>query len=462
MNPLSHFREATWDEALDLAASKLLKIRDSKNGKKALAGFGCAKGSNEEAYLFQKLVRTGFHNNNVDHCTRMCHASSVAALMEAIGTGAVTAPVSEVKNAEVAILIGCRPTQNHPVAATFIKNAVKNNGLKLIILDPRKQDLTRIAEKSLQFKPGADVALLNAMLNTIIEEGLVDRQYIEKNTDGYLELKKHVKDFTPEEMTNICGIEPDEIRETARLFANAKSAMIFWGMGISQHVHGTQNAFSLINLALITGHLGKPGTGLHPLRGQNNVQGASDAGLIPMSYTDYNSVKIKTNNQKMQKFWNSNLDLNDGKTVVEIIKDIDAGVIKGLYVLGENPAMSDPDLTHTRKGLAKLDHLVVQDIFMTETAWFADVILPATAHAEKLGTYTNTNRQVQIGRNVVEPPKGVKQDWWIIQEIAKRIGLKWDYTCPKEIFNEMKLIMPSLDNILLNILIATSGETNLP
>ena len=218
-------------------------------------------------------------------------------------------------------------------------------------------------------------------------------------------------------------------------------------MGISQHVHGTQNAFSLINLALITGHLGKSGTGLHPLRGQNNVQGASDAGLIPMSYPDYNSVKIKINNEKMEKFWNSNLDLNEGKTVVEIIKGINAGEIKGLYVQGENPAMSDPDLMHTRKSLAKLDHLVVQDIFMTETAWFADVILPASAHAEKSGTYTNTNRQVQLGRNVVDPPKGVKQDWWIIQEIAKRMGLDWNYASPKEIFDEMKLIMPSLDNI---------------
>ena len=216
---------------------------------------------------FKNLIRVGFRNNNVDHCTRMCHASSVAALMEAIGTGAVTAPVSEVKNAEVAILIGCRPTQNHPVAATFIKNAVKNNGLKLIVLDPREQDLSRIAEKSLQFKPGADVALLNAMLNTIIEEGLVDRQYIEKYTDGYLELKNHVKDFTPEEMSQICGIDAEEIKETARIFANAKSAMIFWGMGISQHIHGTDNSRCLISLALTTGNVGRPGTGLHPLRG---------------------------------------------------------------------------------------------------------------------------------------------------------------------------------------------------
>ena len=299
----------------------------------------------------------------------------------------------------------------------------------------------------MQFNPGQDLALLNAMIFTIIEENLTNKEYIENHTEGFKQLEKEIKKFNPILMENLCGIPKEIIRKVARIYAKAKTSIIFWGMGISQHVHGTQNAFSLINLALITGHLGKPGTGLHPLRGQNNVQGASDAGLIPMSYPDYNSVKIKTNYQKMQKFWNSNLDLNEGKTVVEIIKDIDAGVIKGLYVLGENPAMSDPDLTHTRKGLAKLDHLVVQDIFMTETAWFADVILPATAHAEKLGTYTNTNRQVQIGRNVVEPPKGVKQDWWIIQEIARRIGLNWNYTSPKEIFDEMKLIMPSLNYI---------------
>ena len=265
LNPLSHFREATWDEALDLAAKRLKKIMKNNPGK-PLAGFGCAKGSNEEAYLFQKLVRTGFNNNNVDHCTRMCHASSVAALMEAIGTGAVTAPVSEVKNADVAIVIGARPTQNHPVAATFMKNAVKNNGLKLIIMDPREQDLSKIATKHLKFKPGKDVALLNAMLNVIVYEGLVDRQYIEKNTEGYLDLKKHVSDFTPEEMSPICGIEPNEIRETARLFGNAKAAMIFWGMGISQHIHGTDNSRCLISLALTTGNVGRSGTGLHPFK----------------------------------------------------------------------------------------------------------------------------------------------------------------------------------------------------
>jgi formate dehydrogenase major subunit len=248
-------------------------------------------------------------------------------------------------------------------------------------------------------------------------------------------------------MEKICGINSEIIREVARLYAKSKTSIIFWGMGISQHVHGTQNAFCLINLALITGQVGRDGTGLHPLRGQNNVQGASDAGLIPMSYPDYQRVDVNKNLSEMESFWNASLDPNEGKTVVEIIEDIYSNKIKGLYVQGENPAMSDPDQNHARKALAKLEHLVVQDIFMTETAWQADVILPASAHAEKNGTYTNTNRQVQLGRAVVKTPENVKQDWWIIQEIAKRMGLDWNYQSPKDIFNEMKLIMPSLNNI---------------
>ncbi len=446
LNPSSHFREASWEEALDLAAKKLVDVRNSKGGEKALAGFGCAKGSNEEAYLFQKLVRIGFKNNNVDHCTRMCHASSVAALMEAIGTGAVTAPVSEVKNSDVAIVIGARPTQNHPVAATFIKNAVKN-GLKLIVMDPRKQDLSRIAEKSLQFKPGADVALLNAMINTIIEEGLVDRQYIEKNTDGYKELKEHVKDFTPEEMADICGISPNEIRETARLFANAKSAMIFWGMGISQHIHGTDNSRCLISLALLTGNVGREGTGLHPLRGQNNVQGASDMGLIPMVFPDYLPIANKENVKFFENYWNCEINPNPGLTVVEIMESIYNREIKGLYVMGENPAMSDPNANHAREALAKLDVLVVQDIFLTETAYLADIVLPASAFPEKTGTFTNTDRRVQLARKAITPPGEAKQDLWIIQELAKRIGLDWNYSGPDEVYDELSGCMESMKNI---------------
>jgi formate dehydrogenase major subunit len=392
------------------------------------------------------LIRTGFKTNNVDHCTRLCHASSVAALLQSVGSAAVTAPFTAAKDAECIIVIGARPEQNHPVAASYLKQAVKN-GSKLIIIDPRKQNLSRYATHHLQFNPGQDLSLLNAMIYTIIEEGLINKNYIKNNTEGFELLEKEIKGFDPLLMEKLCGIKAEVIKEVARLYAKSKTSIIFWGMGISQHVHGTQNAFCLINLALITGQVGRDGTGLHPLRGQNNVQGASDAGLIPMSYPDYQRVSINKNQSEMESFWNVTLDPNEGKTVVEIIEDIASNKIKGLYVQGENPAMSDPDQIHARKALAKLEHLVVQDIFMTETAWHADVILPASAHAEKNGTYTNTNRQVQLGRAAVETPGNVKQDWWIIQEIANRMGLNWNYQSPKDIFNEMKFIMPSLNNI---------------
>jgi formate dehydrogenase major subunit len=286
-NPFTHFREASWEEALDIAAKGLVKIRDQK-GVKALAGFGSAKGSNEEAYLFQKLVRTGFGSNNVDHCTRLCHASSVAALMEGLNSGAVSAPFSAAMDAEVIIVIGANPTINHPVAATFIKNAAKR-GAKLIVMDPRRQSLSRHAHLHLAFKAGSDVAMLNAMINTIITEGLTDEQYIAGYTEGFDELKERIKEFTPEKMEPICGIPAETLREVARLYARSRASIIFWGMGISQHVHGTDNARCLIALALITGQVGRPGTGLHPLRGQNNVQGASDAGLIPMFLPDSGS-----------------------------------------------------------------------------------------------------------------------------------------------------------------------------
>ncbi len=456
-NPLTHFREASWEEALDLAASRLTKIKENVDGK-PLAGFGCAKGSNEEAYLFQKLIRTGFNNNNVDHCTRMCHASSVAALMESIGTGAVTATVSEVKNADVAIIIGARPTQNHPVAATFIKNEVKR-GLKLIIMDPREQDLSRIASKHLKFKPGTDVALLNGMLNVIIEEGLVDRQYIEKYTEGYIELKKHIKDFSPEEMSIVCGIPADEIRNTARMFAKAKAAMIFWGMGISQHIHGTDNSRCLISLALTTGNVGRPGTGLHPLRGQNNVQGASDVGLIPMVFPDYQPISDPKNVEFFEKYWKTKLDPNPGLTVVEIMEEIYNKSIQGLYIMGENPAMSDPNANHAREALARLDTLVVQDIFLTETAYLADIVFPATAFPEKTGTFTNTDRRVQLAKKAVNAPGEAKPDWWIIQELAKRLGLNWKYTGPDEIYEELRNCMDSIKNISWERLVREGSVT---
>jgi formate dehydrogenase major subunit len=456
-NPWTHFRKATWEEALDRAASGLKQLRD-QHGHKALAGFGSAKASNEEAYLFQKLVRTGFHNNNVDHCTRLCHASSVAALIEGIGSAAVTAIFNECKNSDVIVVIGANPTENHPVAATFFKQAAKR-GAKLIVMDPRGQALKRHASHMLQFKPGTDVAVLNAILNVIVAEKLYDQQYVQTFTEGFEAFAEHIEDFTPEEMAPICGIAPNVLRDVARTFARAEAAIIFWGMGISQHVHGTDNARCLIALSLICGQVGRPGTGLHPLRGQNNVQGASDAGLIPMFFPDYKSVEKRDIREKYEQAWGVKLDPNRGLTVVEIMKAIHADEVKGMYILGENPAMSDPDLNHAREALAHLEHLVVQDLFLTETAVYADVILPASAWPEKDGTVTNTNRQVQMGRKALPLPGDAKPDWWITQEIARRMGLKWNYSHPGEVYTEMASMMPSLDNISWDRLAGESAVT---
>ena len=439
------FREATWEEALDRAGERLRGIRDT-HGKRALAGFGSAKGSNEEAYLFQKLVRTGFGSNNVDHCTRLCHASSVAALLEGIGSGAVSNPVLNVAQAEVVIVIGANPAVNHPVAATWIKNAVKN-GTKLIVADPRKSDLSRIAHRFMQFKPDTDVALLNAMMHVIVHENLVNAAFIASRTTGYEELRKNVEGYSPEAMAPICGVDAAVIRDVARLYATSKASMILWGMGISQHVHGTDNARCLIALALMTGQIGRPGTGLHPLRGQNNVQGASDAGLIPMMFPDYQRVDNADAHGKFAKLWNAELDNQPGLTVVEIMHAIKDGKVRGMYIMGENPAMSDPDANHARESLAALDFLVVQDIFLTETASLADVVLPASAFPEKTGSFTNTDRTVQLGRQAIAPPGDARQDLWIIMQIAARMGLDWRYKDVSEVFDEMRHCMPSIAGI---------------
>jgi formate dehydrogenase major subunit len=442
------FREATWDEALALGAGKLKQLRDAF-GPKSLAGFGSAKGSNEEAYLFQKLVRTGFGSNNVDHCTRLCHASSVAALLEGVGSAAVSNQVNDVEHAGLILVIGANPTANHPVAATWMKNAAKR-GAKIVLADPRVTDIGKHAWRTLQFTPDTDVAMLNALIYTVIEEGLVDQDFIQTRANNYEALKQNIQGYSPEAMAPICGVPAETLREVAREFATSKASMILWGMGISQHVHGTDNARCLIALVTVTGQIGKPGSGLHPLRGQNNVQGASDAGLIPMMYPNYQRVSNPIAHDWFEKFWDSPLDSQPGYTVVEIMHkaladDTDPHKVRGMYIMGENPAMSDPDLNHARHALASLDHLVVQDIFMTETAWLADVVLPATAWPEKTGTVTNTDRMVQMGRQAVEPPGQAKADLWIIQQIAKGMGLKWpykgEYHGVAEVYEEMRQAM---------------------
>ena len=450
------FREASWQEALDFAGGTLAAIRD-RHGKRSLAGFGSAKCSNEEAYLFQKLVRTGFGSNNVDHCTRLCHASSVAALLEGVGSGAVSNQVNDVAHAGLILVIGSNPTANHPVAATWMKNAAKR-GTKIVLADPRITDIGKHAWRTLQFKADTDVAMLNALIHTIIDEGLTDEAFIRERASNYQALKDNVQAYSPEAMAPICGIPAALLREVAREYARpagsvpgaARGSMILWGMGVSQHVHGTDNARCLIALATVAGQIGKPGSGLHPLRGQNNVQGASDAGLIPMMFPNYQRVTNPEAHAWFEQFWDTELDDQAGYTVVEIMHkalapDSDPHKIRGMYIMGENPAMSDPDLNHARHALASLEQLVVQDIFMTETAWLADVVLPATAWPEKTGTVSNTDRMVQLGRQAIDPPGDARPDLWIIQQIAARMGLAWNYPGPHSgvaaVFEEMRQAM---------------------
>ncbi len=456
-DPSKMFREASWEEAMALTIGGLKQVKEELGGA-GLAGFGSAKGSNEEAYLFQKLVRVGFGTNNVDHCTRLCHASSVAALLEGIGSGAVSNQVEDVKQAEVFLVIGSNPTTNHPVAATFMKNAIKN-GKKLILLDPRRTDIARHATHFLQFNPSTDVSLLNSILHVIIAEGLTDDKFIAERTIDFDELKANVADFSPEKMAPVTGVDAESVREVARLFATSKGSMIFWGMGISQHIHGTDNSRCLIALSMITGQVGRPGTGLHPLRGQNNVQGASDAGLIPMMFPDYQRVDSPEANARFSEYWNAELDNKAGLTVVEIIHSILEGKIRGMYIMGENPAMSDPNLNHARAALAALDHLVLQDMFLTETAAFADVVLPASGWAEKDGTVSNTDRRVQMGKAAVPLPGEARQDLWIIRDIGKGLGLDWNYRHVSEVYDEMRGAMPSITGITWDRLLENSSVT---
>jgi formate dehydrogenase major subunit len=438
---LPAFREATWDEALDLVARRLQSIR-AAHGPRALAGFGSAKCSNEEAYLFQKLVRAAFGTNNVDHCTRLCHASSVAALLETIGSGAVTNVYGDVRNAEVALVAGSSTTDNHPVAATFMKDAARH-GTTLIVVDSRATGIARHAHRFVRINPGTDVALYNAWMHVLISEGLVNHDYIRTHTEGFEALREVVKRYPPERAEKICGVSARDIREVARIFGRAKAAIIFWGMGISQHTHGTDNARCLISLALLTGNVGRPGTGLHPLRGQNNVQGASDAGLIPMVYPDYQSVEDPAIRRRFEEAWGVPLDPTRGLTVVEIMTGALHGEIRGMYMMGENPFLSDPNINKVRKALAALDFLCVQDIFLTETAEFADVILPATSFFEKTGTYTNTDRRVQIGRKALEPPGQARLDWQILCDVADRLGYPMQYRDVEEIFREFTSLAPN-------------------
>jgi formate dehydrogenase major subunit len=444
-NPREAFREASWDEALDMAAQRFMTIKQ-RFGSQALAGFGSAKCSNEDNYLFQKLIRAVFGTNNVDHCTRLCHASSVAALMEQIGSGSVSNPFADCQETEAIFIIGSNTTHNHPVAATFMKQAAKA-GTTLIVADPRRPEMADYADYYVRFNPGTDVALLNGMMHVIIREGLYDEQFIEERTEQFDQLREAVQHYTPRVVARLTGVSEQRIIDIARAYGQAERAMIFWGMGISQHTTGTDNARCLINLALLTGNIGRPGTGLHPLRGQNNVQGASDVGLIPMVYTGYQSVADAEIRQKFERTWGVELDPQPGLTVVEIMSAVLDGQIKAMFMMGENPFLSDPNINKVKKCLAAMDFLVVQDIFLTETAAYADVILPGTSFPEKTGTYTNTDSRVQLARKAIEPPGQCRVDWHIVADLARRMGYPMPYTSEEEIWQEIVSLTPPFTGI---------------
>ncbi len=435
------FKKATWDEATNFIAERLTKIK-TQNGPDSIAGLSSAKCTNEDNYIFQKFIRAVIGTNNVDHCARLCHASTVAGLARAFGSGAMTNSIDELKNAACIFVIGSNTSEAHPVIALYIKEAVVKNGAHLIVADPRAIDLVRFAELHVAQKPGTDVALINAMMNVIINENLLDTDFINERTEGFDAMAEALKDFTPEKAEEITTVPAEKIRRAARIYAGASAASIVYSMGITQHTTGTDNVLSLANLSMLTGNLGKESTGVNPLRGQNNVQGACDLGALPNVYPGYQSVEDPTIRAKFENAWSKELSGNKGLTVVEIFHAVETGDIKAIYIMGENPALSDPNLNRTRKALEMVDFLVVQDIFLSETAQYADVVLPSFCFAEKDGTFTNTERRVQQVRKAVTPPAGARNDWEIVCEVATKMGYRMQYDGAETIMNEIASITP--------------------
>jgi formate dehydrogenase alpha subunit len=434
-------REASWTEALDLVAAKLSEIRE-KHGPAALAGLSSAKTTNEDNYVMQKLVRACFGTNNVDHCARLCHASTVAGLARAFGSGAMTNSIEELRRAPVVFVIGSNTTECHPVIGILIRQAVEEGTTRLIVADPRRISLSGIADVYMQHKSGTDVALINAMMHVILAEGLADRGYIAARTEDFALLEEVLPEYTPEMASKITGVPAEDIAAAARLYAGAEAASIVYSMGITQHTTGTDNVLTLANLAMVTGNVGKECSGVNPLRGQNNVQGACDLGALPNVYPGYQAVTDPSVHDKFAAAWNADLSMEVGLTVVEIMQAAFEKKLKGLYIMGENPMLSDPDINHVREGLNALDFLVVQDIFLTETAELADVVLPATSFAEKDGTFTNTERRVQRVRKAVEAPGEARLDWQIICDVAVRMGYEMDYPDASAIQDEIASLTP--------------------
>ncbi|MBM4422123.1 MAG: formate dehydrogenase subunit alpha [Chloroflexi bacterium] len=442
----SEWREATWDEALDLVADRLAEIY-RRDGPEAMAVYCCAKATNEDNYLLQKMFRALFRTNNVDHCTRLCHAGSVVALLKSLGTSAMSNTAAEVMRNDVFIVTGSNTTENHPIIALQMKEAVMKRGAKLIVIDPRRLELCDFAALWLPVKPGTNVPVFSAMAHVIVKENLVNREFVEARTTGYDELAQSLEKFTPEYAESVSGVDRHLIVEAARMYARAKNGAIYWGMGISQLSHGTASALALIHLALLTGHIGREGTGLNPLRGQNNVQGASDSGAMPFFYPGYMEVDKEENATKWERAWNiepGGLSRKRGLTTTEILSNAKPGGVRALYIMGENPMMTEPNLNLTRHHMEQLEFLVAQDVFINESGAFADVFLPAASWAEKEGTFTNTDRRVQRVRQAIAPRGQARPDWQIICDVAARIEqrlgratARWNYEEPEEIFREM-------------------------
>jgi formate dehydrogenase alpha subunit len=443
------WREVSWDEALDYVADEMVRIARNHGGD-AIASYASAKATNEDNYVFQKVMRALIATNNVDHCARLCHAGSVTGLQLSIGSSAMSNSIAEMENLEAFIVTGSNTTETHPVISNFLKRAVRKNGAKLIVVDPRRIDMTNFATLWLRQNPGTDVAVFQAMAHVIVKEGLYDPDFIAQRTEGFQEYIESLEEFTPEWAEEVSGVPAESIREAARIYAGAGRASIYWGMGISQSTHGTDNTLSLVNLALMCGHVGKAGTGLNPLRGQNNVQGCSDSGGLPNVFTAYQRVDNPQIKSRFEQFWGAQLNPKPGLTATEMVDGAADGSVRGMFVLGENPMMSEPNQKHARHALEHLELLVCQDIFINETGEMADVILPATSFAEKDGTFTNTDRRIQRCRTAVAPVGNSRPDWDILCDLGRRIeqrlGLTlsagFDYTHPEEIWEEMRQLTP--------------------
>ncbi|MBI4361748.1 MAG: formate dehydrogenase subunit alpha [Euryarchaeota archaeon] len=438
------FREAAWEEALGLVARRLREIGEA-HGAESLCGFSSAKCTNEENYLFQKFIRAVLGSPHIDHCTRLCHSSSVHALQASLGSGSMSNSIDDIPEADVLIVTGSNTTENHPVIATFLKQAARR-GSRLIVVDTREIPLCRQAHLFLRLNPGTDVALYNGLMHLILKHGWHKPDFIREHTEGFEDLRRVVEPYTPTRVEAITGVPRRQLEEAARLIGTAGRTAVCWGMGVSQHTTGSDNSFSLINLMLLTGNLGRPGVGLNPLRGQNNVQGASDMGAIPMAYPGYEPADDPRVVEKWRAAWGRTPPPKKGLTVTEIMEAAGRG-LRSIYIMGENPLLSDPNLEHARQCFGRFDFIAVQDIFLTETAQYADVVLPAASALEKEGTYANTDRRVQRGRPVLPLPGQARQDWEILQDLCRRLGYSMDYRSPEDIQQEIARWVPDYAGI---------------